>query len=120
MRYSVNRCGHSLVVKHVLAKDEMGVRFSLAAPFTQHNLQIRFTKLLTLMKKLYLSEDRMTAGVLAGIAEFFTVDPTLIRLGFIVFMILTGLFPGLLIYLIAWAIIPRKPRAHSTHHESTD
>jgi phage shock protein C len=62
------------------------------------------------MKRLYRSKDNiMVAGVLAGLAEFFDHDPTLWRLGFIVFLVITGLMPGVLIYLIAWVIVPVAP-----------
>ena len=61
-------------------------------------------------KRLYRSKGNvLVAGVLAGIAEYFEHDPTLWRLGFIVLLVLTGIFPGILIYLIAWIIVPREP-----------
>lgn len=57
------------------------------------------------MKKLFKSRhNRMVAGVCAGIAEYFDVDPTLIRLGFAVFCLLGG--SGVLAYIIAACIIP--------------
>jgi len=59
------------------------------------------------VKRLYRStDDQMIGGVCAGVAEYFTVDPTLIRLLF-VFLALAG-GPGFLIYLIMWIIIPEK------------
>lgn len=61
-------------------------------------------------KRLYRSKENvLVAGVLSGIAEYFEHDPTLWRLGFVVFLILTGLFPGIAIYLIAWVIVPQAP-----------
>lgn len=57
-------------------------------------------------KKLYLSdENKMLAGVCGGIAEYFGVDPTLIRLAWVVFSLLGG--SGLLAYILAAIIIPR-------------
>lgn len=50
----------------------------------------------------------MVAGVLAGWAEYFGHDPLVWRFGFLVFLILTGLMPGVLIYLIAWFIMPSR------------
>ena len=58
-------------------------------------------------KKLYRSdENKMLAGVCGGIAEYFGVDPTLIRLAWVVFSLLGG--SGLLAYILA-AIITRNP-----------
>ena len=57
-------------------------------------------------KKLYRSdENKMLAGVCGGIAEYFGVDPTLIRLAWVVFSLLGG--SGLLAYILAEIIIPR-------------
>lgn len=61
------------------------------------------------MKKLFLSDsDRMIAGVCSGIAEYFELDPTIVRLATALACLLTGLFPVLIGYLVAWAIVPRK------------
>lgn len=63
-------------------------------------------------KRLYRSsKDVMVAGVLAGLAEHFDNDPTLWRLAFIIFLLITGVMPGLLIYIIAWVVIPKAPEA---------
>ena len=57
-------------------------------------------------KKLYRSdENKMLVGVCGGIAEYFGVDPTLIRLAWVVFSLLGG--SGLLAYILAAIIIPR-------------
>ena len=56
----------------------------------------------------------MVAGVLSGLAEYFKQDPVLFRLSAILLLIVTGVFPGLMMYLIAWFIIPRKPKADYT------
>jgi phage shock protein PspC (stress-responsive transcriptional regulator) len=53
-------------------------------------------------------ENQLVAGVLAGLANYFDQDPRLFRLVAIIFLILTGIFPGLLFYLIAWFMIPTK------------
>lgn len=58
------------------------------------------------MKRLYKSRDRMFGGVLGGIAEYFGVDPTVVRLAFIVLAIFTAGFPCLIAYIIAMMIIP--------------
>jgi phage shock protein PspC (stress-responsive transcriptional regulator) len=61
------------------------------------------------MKRIYRSrKDRMVAGVAAGIAEYFDIDPTLVRLVWVLLLIPGGL-PGLLPYLVCWIIIPEEP-----------
>lgn len=58
-------------------------------------------------KRLYrVEEGKMLCGVCGGIAEYFNVDPTLIRLGFALFCLAGG--SGLLAYLIAAIIMPTK------------
>lgn len=56
-------------------------------------------------KRLTKSKNKMVAGVCGGIAEYFNLDPTLVRLGFALFVLLAG--TGLLAYLIAALIIPK-------------
>ena len=59
-------------------------------------------------KRLYKSRDnRMLSGVCGGIAEYFDIDPTLVRLGWVLFCALGG--SGILVYIIAAVIIPEQP-----------
>ncbi len=58
------------------------------------------------MKLLRKSNNKMLSGVLAGVAEYFEVDPTLIRLIFVVLTAMTGFFPGVIAYIIAAWIMP--------------
>lgn len=61
-------------------------------------------------KKLYKSrENKVLAGVLGGVGEYFDVDPVLVRLVYLVFMLGTGVVPGAVVYLIAMLIVPEKP-----------
>jgi phage shock protein C len=60
-------------------------------------------------KKLYRSNDRILAGVLAGFAEYIQTDATLVRLIFVLLAIFSAGFPGLLVYVVAWIVIPKKP-----------
>jgi phage shock protein PspC (stress-responsive transcriptional regulator) len=55
---------------------------------------------------LRLRNGRMVAGVCAGLAVYFGIDVNLVRLGFGIFTVFYGL--GILIYLIAWAILPEE------------
>ncbi len=60
-------------------------------------------------KKLYRSNtNKMLAGVCGGFAEYFDVDPTLIRLLYVFLSLLTGCFFGLLMYVIMIAVIPQQ------------
>lgn len=59
-------------------------------------------------KRLYKSrENKMVDDVCGGIAEYFGIDPTLVRLGWVLFCALGG--SGFLAYIIAAVIIPRRP-----------
>ncbi|MDH5610448.1 MAG: PspC domain-containing protein [Cyclobacteriaceae bacterium] len=60
-------------------------------------------------KRLYRSNNRMLGGICAGIAEYFALDPTLVRIAYIVISLISMAFPGLLAYLILWVVIPPKP-----------
>ncbi len=59
-------------------------------------------------KRLYRSRSRrLLAGVCGGLAEFFGLNTTLVRIGFIIF----GLFGvGEVVYLLLWLIVPKEPR----------
>ena len=60
-------------------------------------------------KKLYKSStDKKLAGVCGGIAEYFNIDSTLVRLGWVLFSLLGG--SGLILYLIAAIIMPPLDR----------
>lgn len=63
----------------------------------------------SMSNKLYKSSNKMVAGVMAGLAEYFDHDPTLWRLGAVVFLVLTGFMPGVLLYAIGWLMIPSRP-----------
>jgi len=59
-------------------------------------------------RKLYRSRtDRKLAGVCGGLAQFFGVDATLIRVAFVVLAVLGG--SGLIIYLAMWILVPVEP-----------
>ena len=59
-------------------------------------------------RKLYRSRsNRQIAGVCGGLAEYFNMDPTLIRVLFIVLAVLGG--SGIVLYLAMWIIVPREP-----------
>ncbi|MFV0553278.1 MAG: PspC domain-containing protein [Mangrovibacterium sp.] len=57
-------------------------------------------------KKLYRSQNKMIAGVCAGVAEYFNIDPTIVRLAFAFSLIFVGF--GFWAYIIAWIIMPER------------
>ena len=60
-------------------------------------------------KQLYRSRtDRKIAGVCGGLAEYFDVDPVIIRI-IAVILLLPGGFPGFVPYIIMWWVVPEKP-----------
>ncbi len=60
-------------------------------------------------KYLYKSEeDRKLDGVCAGIAEYFDADPTLVRAAYALLTVMTGLFPGIVGYIVLTIIMPKK------------
>lgn len=61
------------------------------------------------MRKLYRSPtNKKIAGVCGGLAEYFGVDATIIRVIFVI-LLLPGGLPGLIPYLILWLIMPLRP-----------
>lgn len=59
-------------------------------------------------KKLYRSvTDKMLGGVCGGLAEYFAIDPVIVRLIFVLAVVFGG--SGILAYIILWIIIPQKP-----------
>jgi phage shock protein C len=59
--------------------------------------------------KLYRSRDRVLGGVLAGFAEYIKADVSVIRIVYVLLSILSAAFPGMLVYIICWVVIPEKP-----------
>lgn len=51
-------------------------------------------------------KNRMIAGVCGGIAEWLGWEPNLVRVLYVVVSILSSLFPGLLVYIILWIVMP--------------
>ena len=58
-------------------------------------------------KKLRRSNDKMIAGVCAGLAHYFDLDPTVIRIVYVLLSIFTA-FAGVLVYLIFWLVMPKE------------
>lgn len=58
-------------------------------------------------RKLTRSNDRMLAGVCAGIAEYFDWDITLLRIVYVLATIFTA-FSGVIVYIILWILMPER------------
>jgi phage shock protein C len=57
-------------------------------------------------KKLRRSRNSMIAGVCAGIAEYFNLEPTLVRVAYVILSAVSAGFPGLLVYIILILVMP--------------
>ena len=54
------------------------------------------------------TQDRMIAGVCSGLAEYLGMDPTAVRIAYVILSILSVTFPGILVYIIMWLLIPER------------
>ena len=71
-------------------------------------------------KRLYRSRDeRMLAGICGGLGEYLNVDPTVIRILFVI-LALVGFGGGILLYLAMWLIVPEEPLAASAPPTSVE
>ena len=63
-------------------------------------------------KKLYRSNTNKTvAGICGGLGEYFEMDPVVIRLFWLLATVFSGVFPGVLAYLLAVLMVPKRPHA---------
>ncbi len=53
--------------------------------------------------------NRTIAGVCAGMAHYLDLDVTLVRLVWALITLLSGIFPGVVVYAVAWVVIPEEP-----------
>ncbi len=69
-------------------------------------------------KRLFRSRtDRMIGGVCGGLGNYFSVDPSLIRLAFVLLLVFGG--SGFLLYLILWIVLPDEGRSYTSPEETT-
>ena len=52
--------------------------------------------------------NRMIAGVVGGLAEYLGMDPVLARVLYVVISVLSAAFPGILVYIICWIVMPEE------------
>jgi len=60
-------------------------------------------------KKLYKSDDKKISGVCAGVAEFFEIDPTIVRVIYALIALVTAAIPCIIIYAVLAFVMPQKP-----------
>ena len=53
-------------------------------------------------------DQRLIAGVCGGLAEWLGWNPTLVRVLFVLVSVLSAAFPGLLVYLVLWIVMPKR------------
>ena len=71
------------------------------------------------MKRLYKSPDKKICGVCAGIADYFNVDPTIVRIIVAELAAFTAIIPALIIYLIVALVSPQAPDDYYTIYNNT-
>ncbi len=59
-------------------------------------------------RRLLRSSDRRVAGVCGGLAQFFGLDPTGTRVAWILLTLFTAAFPGVLLYIVMWVLVPNE------------
>lgn len=60
------------------------------------------------MKRLYKStKDKKIEGVCGGLADYFNLDSTLVRVAFAALVLFTGVFPGVILYVVLAVIMPK-------------
>ncbi|MCH8231652.1 MAG: PspC domain-containing protein [Bacteroidetes bacterium] len=59
-------------------------------------------------KKLMRSRSKVIAGVCAGLADYFGWDPALVRVLYLLISIFSAAFPGILVYIILWIVMPQE------------
>ncbi|HET6912042.1 MAG TPA: PspC domain-containing protein [Rhodanobacteraceae bacterium] len=52
--------------------------------------------------------DRMIAGVVGGLADYFGVDSSLLRVIYVLVSIFSAAFPGVLVYIVLWLLVPQE------------
>jgi phage shock protein C len=77
------------------------------------NCFVKAWKGVPMSRRLYRSQtEKMLAGVCGGLGEVLDIDPTLVRLVFVLLALLGG--HGILLYLILWMLMPRKDRVRNS------
>lgn len=70
------------------------------------------------MKQLYLSSDKKFLGVCGGVADYFNVDATLIRIAVACIALYTAIIPTLIVYVVLSFVFPHQPEGYTTVNSS--
>jgi len=62
-------------------------------------------------KRLYRSRERVFGGVLGGLAKYMNVDPSIVRIVYVLAFFITGAGALLLAYIVGWIVVPEEPKA---------
>ncbi|KAA8782179.1 PspC domain-containing protein [Lactobacillus crispatus] len=79
---------------------------------------------MTMKKRLTKSQNKILAGVLGGIANYFDLDPAWVRIIGAALILFTGIFPGIALYIIAAMVMPEpgqiapKAEKHTTDYQT--
>lgn len=66
------------------------------------------------IKRLYRSDtNKVFAGICGGLGEYWGIDPVILRLFWVLIVIFSGIFPGVIAYIVALFIVPPKPHSHA-------
>ena len=66
------------------------------------------------MKQIYLSSEKKFLGICGGIADYFNVDPTLIRIVVACLALYTAIIPALVAYIVMSFVLPQQPEGYTT------
>lgn len=62
----------------------------------------------TTQKLKRTNNDRIIGGVCGGLAKYFGWDATMVRIFYVIFSILSAAFPGTIVYIILWILMPKE------------
>ena len=67
----------------------------------------------TARKLVRLRADRRIAGVCSGLGRYLDLDPIVVRLIWVFVTFVSGILPGIVVYILAWIIVPAEPEMQS-------
>ena len=71
-------------------------------------------------KRLYRSDtNKVVAGIIGGFGEYLDIDPVLLRVLYVALTVFGAVVPGIIVYIIALFIVPRRPRGAEREVEHT-
>jgi len=64
--------------------------------------------------------NKVIAGVVGGLAKYFGMDPTIARILFVVVSVISAAFPGILVYVVLWVVLPQESEIPSGMYDGID